>query len=101
MPYTITNIEVTQPLPTLLGSENDTGIALILRRQDRPIGFLMKALPAKSVLTPFDLAQLISQEVGTKLLQESIREELVPTTNQFPPPSLSVPKTALRIWLNA
>jgi len=90
MPYTITNIEVTQPLPTLLGSENDTGIALILRRQDRPIGFLMKALPAKSVLTPFDLAQLISQEVGTKLLQESIREELVPTTNQFPPPSLTV-----------
>lgn len=90
MPYTITEIEVTQPLHTLVVPESDTGVALILRRKDRPIGFLMKALPEKSVLTPEDLAQLISREVGTKLLQESIREELVPPANPAQLPSLTV-----------
>ena len=90
MPYTITEIEVTQPLPTLLVSESDTGIALLLRRKDRAIGFLMQALPAKSVLTPQALAQLISQEVGTKLLQESIREELVSPAHLAWFPSLTV-----------
>jgi hypothetical protein len=73
MPYIIRNIEVTQSLPTLSLSENETGIALILRRKDKPIGFLIQALPAKSVLTPEELAQSIAQEVGSKLLQESLR----------------------------
>ena len=87
MPYTIIEIEVVQPLPTLSLSEGDTGVALILRRKNQPIGFVMKALPAKSVLTPEELGQMIAQEVGTKLLQESIREQLVPPavhTTQLP-----------------
>ncbi len=89
MPYIITEIEVTQPLPTLLLSESDTGIALIVRRKDKPIGFLMQALPAKSAIAPEELAQLITKEVGFKLLQESLRDELFPPTNQLPP-SLTV-----------
>src|SRR4028119_2160935 len=86
MPYPIIELEVTQPLPTLQITENDTGIALVLRRKDKPIGFVMQALPTKTVLTPDDVAQLLSQEIGTKLLQETIREELVPQANreQFP-----------------
>lgn len=85
MSYLITEIEVTQPLPSFLLSEADTGVALLLRRKSKPIGFLMKALPAESLLTPEDLAQLTSREVGTKLLQESLREELLsPTHVEFP-----------------
>ncbi len=90
MPYTIIEIEVTQSLPTLSLSESDTGIALILRRKNKPIGFLMQALPAKSAITPQQLAQLIAKEVGSKLLQESLREELFPPANQILPPSLTV-----------
>jgi glycosyltransferase involved in cell wall biosynthesis len=90
MPYSIIDIEVTQPLPTISLSESDTGIALILRRKDKPIGFLMQALPAKSVLTPEDLAQLIAKEAGTKLLQESIRDELITTASLAHFPSLTV-----------
>jgi glycosyltransferase involved in cell wall biosynthesis len=63
-------------------SESDTGIALIVRRKDKPIGFLMQALPAKSAIAPEDLAQLIAKEVGSKLLQESLRDELFPPNNQ-------------------
>ncbi|MDF5718865.1 MAG: hypothetical protein PUP93_34620 [Rhizonema sp. NSF051] len=90
MSYSITEIEVTQPLPTLSPSESDIGIALILRYKDKPIGFLMHALPAKSVLTPEDLAQLVAKEAGMKLLQESIWEELIPPANQLEFPSLTV-----------
>ncbi|GAX42587.1 family 2 glycosyl transferase [Tolypothrix sp. NIES-4075] len=90
MPYSITEIEVTQPLPTISLSESDTGIALILRRKDKPIGFLMEALPAKSVLNAEYLAQLIATEIGTKLLQESIREELIKTAEFAHFPSLTV-----------
>ncbi|MBW4595701.1 MAG: glycosyltransferase [Brasilonema angustatum HA4187-MV1] len=91
MPYTIIEIEVTQPFPTILLKESDIGIGLIVRRKDKPIGFLMQALPVKSVLFPEDLAQLITKEVGTKLLQESIREELIPpAVNLVEFPSLTV-----------
>jgi GT2 family glycosyltransferase len=90
MPYNITEIELTQPLPTISLSESNTGIGLILRRKEKPIGFLMQALPAKSVLTPEDLGQFIAKEVGTKLLEESIREELIAKADLAPLPSLTV-----------
>ncbi|MEA5622016.1 glycosyltransferase family 2 protein [Nostoc sp. UHCC 0251] len=82
MSYSIIEIEVTQPLPIISLSNRDTGIALILRRKDRPIGFLMKALPAGSQITPENLTQLIAEEAGVKLLQESIREELTALEHQ-------------------
>jgi len=90
MPYSIIELEVTQPLPTICTSGDDTGIALVLRRKGRPIGFLMQTLPAKSLLTPEDLAQLLTREIGAKFLQESIREELVPPANPDQFPSLTV-----------
>ena len=90
MSYAIIEIEVTQPLPTLFVPENGTGLALILRSRDKAIGFLMKALPAKSVLTPGDLAEMINQEVGNQLLHEGIDEELVSPVNRHQFPSLTV-----------
>ena len=84
MSYSIVDLEVTQPLPDLVVDENDEGIALVLRYQDRPIGFSMQ-VPAKNVLTSAELSQILSQEIGTKLLQEKIREELItPTPGKFP-----------------
>ncbi|MEQ8755157.1 MAG: glycosyltransferase [Coleofasciculus sp. G1-WW12-02] len=90
MSYSIIDLEVTQPLPTLQTKEDKTGIALVLRRKDRPIGLVMQELPPNSVLTPEDLAPLLSREIGTKLLQESIREELVSPANPEQFPSLTV-----------
>lgn len=90
MSYPIIDIEVTQPLPKLLVSESDTGIALLLRRKGKPIGFLIKALPSLSILPPEDLAQLLGKEVGDKLLQECIRQELLPPANKVGFPSLTV-----------
>jgi len=90
MPYLLTEIEVTQTLPTFTLSEPETGIGIIVRRQGRPIGFIMQALPAKSVVTPEQIAPLIAKEVGSKLLQESIREELIAPIKPSQMPSLTV-----------
>jgi GT2 family glycosyltransferase len=77
MSYLIADIEVTQPLPTLVLTEQQTGVALILRRQDRPIGFLLRQLSASAVLPPEKLEQWIVNTAKLKLLQEGMREELV------------------------
>lgn len=91
MSYLIQDIEVTQPLPTISLSENDTGLALILRRQDRPIGFVMQALPEKSVLTSEELTQIITKEVAKKIIEESLKEQIkVKTANIADFPSLTV-----------
>lgn len=90
MSYQIAQIEVTQPLPHLALSQSNTGLALVLRRKDRPIGFLMQELPPNSEITAEELAQWIAKEIGSKLLQESIREELISPANQEQFPSLTV-----------
>jgi GT2 family glycosyltransferase len=90
MPYSIVDIEVTEPLPTISLLPSDNGIAVIVRRKGRPIGFFMQELPGNSMIQPEDLAQLISQEVGLKILQETIREELIVVNESVPFPSLTI-----------
>ena len=77
MSYQIIQIEVTQPLPNLQLSKKNTGLAIVVRRKDRPIGFLMRELPPQSRLSAEEIARWIAEEIGSKLLQESIREELI------------------------
>jgi glycosyltransferase involved in cell wall biosynthesis len=90
MSYKIVNVEVTQPLSEVKISEEETGIAVILRYQTRPICFFMKAMPAGSIVTSETLSTWISQEAGTKILQEKIRSEFAPPLNLDGFPSLTV-----------
>lgn len=90
MSYLIYDIEVSQPLPTLRLSATQTGVALIVRRGDKPVGLVMQEVAARE-LTPAELEGWIASAVGTKLLQESIAEELIaPIENSPPFPSLTV-----------
>ncbi|MGJ3245102.1 MAG: glycosyltransferase family 2 protein [Elainellaceae cyanobacterium] len=86
MSYAIHDLEVTQPLREIQLSPTETGIALIIRRHDRPVGFLMNAVSSGTIVTPDDLKQWIGKEVGAKLLQEQIRDELAvrPSTDELP-----------------
>ena len=90
MSYQITQIEVTQPLSDLQLSDSNTGLAIVVRRKDKPIGFLMRELPPQSVVTAEQIAQWISAEIGSKILQESIREELITPVETETFPSLTV-----------
>ncbi len=90
MSYSIVEIEVTEPLPTLTLPEGKTGLAVLLRRHGKPVGFWMEALPAHAVLAPDDLSARIAERTDGRLLGERIREELAPPTQPDRLPSLSV-----------
>ncbi len=89
MSYIIAEIELTQPLPTLAIPEGDSGVALIVRRAGRLIGFLMHAFPAEG--------QLGSAEAGAPAdgqlnLQQHEDPPLEPTSPAAlaAPPSITV-----------
>lgn len=83
MPYPIIHIEITKPLPCIQIKPEETGIALVIRYCDRPIGFIIKELTADSNLSQSALQTLLSEKMASKVIQEKIREELIKT----PPPS--------------
>lgn len=97
MPYKIVHIEVTQPLPALEISANQSGVGVILRFHDRPVGFFMRELRPHCRVTSAELAQWIAQESGTKLLQEKIREQLLPPMDSAAPPKLIFPQLTVAI----
>lgn len=76
MSYAIVNIEVTQPLPTVALGRSDTGVAVVVRREGRPVGFVLQSLPAGSELRPTDLDDLVARSCATRLLEEVVFEEL-------------------------
>lgn len=77
MPYSIADIEVTQPLPNLVVPEGNTGFALIVREKGRAIGFFMKEQPGKYVLNSEELSLLIKDKVKVQPSKENQSEESV------------------------
>lgn len=78
MPYLIADIDVTRPLPALTLSRDETGMAVLVRRKGRPVGFWMEPLPPGTPVPPDALSRRISTHADEKLLRESLREELLP-----------------------
>lgn len=92
MPYPILDLEITRPLPDLCLGDRDTGIAVIWRYQDQPIGFVMQPFAPQTQLAAEALEQLFTPSIATKLLQEKIRAELgsgSPISN-FPPLTVAI-----------
>ena len=71
-------IEVTKPLPRLSLNEGETGLAIIMRRKGRPVGFWLDSPAGKRILQPAEIGQRIIAEAGQALLAEAIREEVAP-----------------------
>jgi GT2 family glycosyltransferase len=71
-------IEVTKPLPRLSLNEGQTGLAIIMRRKGRPVGFWLDSPARKRILQPAELGQRIIAEAREALLAEAMREEIAP-----------------------
>jgi len=89
MSYALLEIEITQPLQEIVLEERHSGIAIIARYRDRPIGFWIEERPNRNPLTVSVLASMLSRELREKILQEKLREEIV-TNIRGHFPSLSV-----------
>ncbi len=76
MSYAIYDVDTTQPLPIIALENDKIGIALIVRRNDRPIGLLMQPVAPGRAIAPQELGQWLGKELGQKLLQEQLHDEL-------------------------
>lgn len=74
MAYSITEIDITQPMKSVSISGGRTGIAIVVRNNERPIAFLMKELPPGTALTCDELSELIRQEIEPDLLENNQSE---------------------------
>lgn len=90
MAYLITEIEITEDLPSLEIPQDKTGFALRVKFQGKPIGFVMRENPGTSLLSPHELSEILGQSIGKKLLQEKIRSELIASVDVCQFPSLTV-----------
>lgn len=90
MPYAFVDIEVMQPLPSVTLGAEETGLAVLVRRKGRPVGFWLEALPGGYRLDEQALAARIAERAGTKLVEGAIREELPAPPDPPPFPSLTV-----------
>ncbi len=77
MPYTIHEIELSQPLAPIQVPEGDTGFALVVRDRGRPVGLVMRPGRGGDVIGSDELATLIAREAGLGLLTRRIHRELV------------------------
>jgi glycosyltransferase involved in cell wall biosynthesis len=90
MRYRLSEIEITRPLEPLEFEADESGAALLIRRNRRPIGFLMRQNSANRTWSPEELSEWISRELKTRIVEEAIRDELAPPRTKVSFPSLSV-----------
>ncbi len=90
MSYTILEVELAESLPEVQVPSGSSGIAVLVRRAGRPVGFFMQAAPEGTNVGCDELARHISRECGNQLLEEALREELIPPAPRDVPPSVSV-----------
>lgn len=81
MRYVILDQDIGAPLPAVALGPEDAGLALLLRRNDRPIAFVMQPLAPATTLTAEECTRLVSRSSAMALLEDKLREEL------FSPPS--------------
>jgi GT2 family glycosyltransferase len=71
------NHEITEPVPEIALGPDQHGLALLLRRDDRPVGFFVQPFAPSTRLSPIELADVIGAWCGVGFLEDSLREELI------------------------
>lgn len=88
MPYLMVEVDVLAPFPEVLLGPCDTGVAMLVRRGGRPVGFVLEPLAAGTRLSS-DEVDLLAGRAADSIVREALLDELgrgEPTE----PPSLTV-----------
>jgi GT2 family glycosyltransferase len=76
MPYAVRDVDVGRPLSEISLAHEESGLALLVRKDNRPMDFVLRALPGGTTLGPDDVGRLIAEESATAFVRHAIREEL-------------------------
>ena len=88
--YALVDLEVTKPLPSLTLAHHESGVGMLIRKNDRPIGFFLAPLSPGARLGNEDVQELIIQNVGLEVLRANIVDELASERRPPPPIDLTV-----------
>jgi GT2 family glycosyltransferase len=90
LPYEIVELELQRPLEAISVPGNASGLAFVLRLDDRPVGFFMHPAGAGTTITSEELAEEILRHSGKHILSEKIFRELGRSPRPFSFPSLDI-----------
>ncbi len=88
--YPIYDIDMTKPLPPFSVSDEDTGVAVLLRKDGKPKDFLMVALPDNRELKLKQLTQKIGEIAKLNSSEESRKDDQRSLLEPLQFPSLTI-----------
>lgn len=77
MPYVVADVEISAPLRPIELGPNDGGLGLLVRRNDRPISFVLRQLAPSTRLSPTEVGELITATGAVEILEDLLRTELL------------------------
>jgi len=72
----IREVDLRQLLPVIDVPAGHNGVAVVLRLDERPVGFLMEGARAGTRLTPEEIAAKILEQAGKQILSEKIYQQI-------------------------
>jgi GT2 family glycosyltransferase len=90
--YHIFQVELARAVPEIRVPVTCCGVAFVVRRHDRPIGFLMHPAPGGAIISATELSRIILRSLGARILEENLFEELAaaPDCSRFPSLTIAV-----------
>ena len=93
MSYRMMELELTRPIEGFALASHETGYAILVRWEGRPIGFLMKETPAGFRMDEHALLDVVERGFALRILAIKLEASLAdrwPATPALEPPSLTV-----------
>lgn len=90
MSYRIVDIDLKDPVLEVLVAAPDSGVAVLVRYQGRPLAFWMEKLATGRVMTSGEMTLRVAEKAGTRLVGEKLREELLTPDPPEKLPSLTI-----------
>src|SRR5688500_5053360 len=90
MAYRIADVDVTRPLPMIRLSRHENGLAVLFRRDGRPLDFQVHPLASGARIDPERLAAMTREGAAVRLVEGSLRMELTQPPSPVQRPSVTV-----------
>jgi GT2 family glycosyltransferase len=76
MAYRLVDVDPAVAFPDLALDQDESGIAVVVRRGPAPVAFVLRELPAGSALAAEELDQLLGREAGLAIVREALDRQL-------------------------
>ena len=90
MSYRLIDLELNQPISEIRLEEYETGLGIIVRRNDVPLGYVMKAFDPNTLIAVDVIENMISQELGEVILTNAIASNIGDAVDEPQIPSLTI-----------